>query len=56
MKIQYIKPETSIVSVELQQIMVVSGVENTSSFSGNLTEETTDQALSRHYSVWGDVE
>lgn len=56
MKKQYIKPETCVVAVQLQQIIAMSGVANTTSFKEEFTEETTDQALSRRRSFWDDEE
>jgi hypothetical protein len=56
MKKQYFKPELSVMIVELQQIIAISGVDNTSSFSETLSDETTDQALSRLHSMWDEEE
>lgn len=56
MKKIYIKPETTVVFVQLQQMIAFSGVGSTSEFSESISEETTDQAMSRQRSVWDDDE
>lgn len=54
MKRHYIKPALRVVHIETQQMMAMSGVNGTASFSERLTGETTDQALSRHYTEVDD--
>ncbi len=57
MKKRYFSPVTTIHTVQLQQMIAVSGVGSTADFTEDLTEETTDKALSRRRrTVWDDDE
>jgi len=57
MKKNYSKPCVSVVALNLQQMIAVSQVTGTMAFSEEITDETTDDALSRRRnSLWGGEE
>ena len=58
MKKQYIAPaiELTVLSHLAMICNSITGVANTSNFSEDISDETTDEVLSRRHSAWDDNE
>ena len=54
----YLIPETTMVSVELQHLMNISGGDSTNNVvvNGTSDDSNEDNRSRRHFNVWGDEE